>query len=515
MDLVSLHLLDDAGTEESPRAWPAQIALGVLLIVAVFVGLAPLSPPPSLASIAPEQDFATGRAMRHWDAVANASSADEVATWAGTQLAALGLQLTALPGPPGGDVLARLPGTASSGAILVAARSAPAASASGALTVIEAMRALVAGPRPKNDVVVLMTDGVTPVPPLDADPATRDVAVILALAGSGAASPSALLAAAPGSGPLVARLAAAAPHPLVLLELNDLDGRGGAVAPWALGLLAAGRPGLVIGPYAGRPAARPDLSAMQDDGATLVAVLRQLGGETLGALRGEDRIALHAGPALYLYSAGRVRPLALASALVAGALLALGLARRRLSARGLAVGFGVFVAAVVVAGLLGVGAAALARALRPAGDVAGLFAALSAVGAVAVAFAADAFVRRGQASNAPLASAGLLAWALASLAAGFGFPGMSATIVWPLLLLVPAFLVLFVLHVPAQHPWLRAAALAVAVAPAVVVATPPVVLLSGLVSAAGVPAFLPGALAGFFLVALFALLPHAPRRRVA
>jgi len=514
MDLVSLHLLDGADAEEMPRAWPAQIALAVLLVVAVFVGLAPLAPPPSLASIAPDRDFATGRAMRHWDAVANASSADEVGAWAGTQLAALGFAVTALPGPPGGDVLARLPGRDSSGAILVAARSAPAASASDALTVIEAMRALTAGARPKNDVVVLLTTGATPLPPLDADPATRDVAVALALAGRGAASPSAILAAAPGSGEVLAEAAAAAPHPIVLLALNDLGARGGAVAPWALGLLDGGRPGLVIGSYSGRPGLRPDLSKMQDDGATILATLRQLGDEPLRGLGAGDRIAFHAGSGLYLYSAAWARPLALTSALVAATLLALGFLRRRLSVRGLLLGLGAFVAAVALAGLLSVAAAAIARALRPAGAPFGLFAALSAVGAAAVALAADAVIRRGRASNPSLASAGLLVWALASLAAGFSYPAMSAFVVWPLLLLAPAFLVLFLLHEPARHPWLRAAALAVAAVPAMVVLTPPFALMSGLVTSSGVSLLLPGALAGFLFAALFALLPHAPRRRV-
>jgi hypothetical protein len=514
MDLVSLHLLDSAGSEEMPRAWPAQIALAVLLIVAVIVALAPLAPPPSLASIAPDRDFATGRAMRHFDAVANAASPDEVAAWTGTRLGALGFHVTALPGPPGGDVLARLPGMDSSGAILVAARCAPGGEASGALVVHEAMRALTAGGRPKNDLVVLLTTGAAPLPPLDADPATRDVAVVLALAGSGAASPSAVVAAAPGSGTVLAKAAAAAPHPVVLLALNDLRARGGAVAPWALGLLAGGRPGLVLGAWSGRPAARPDLSAMQDDGATLLALLRQFGEEPLGAPDGGDRIALHAGSRLFLYPAAWARSLALVSALVAGVILVLGLVRKRLSAGGLLLGLGAFLGAVAVAGLLGLAAGAIARAVRPAGDALGLAAALTALFAAAVALAADAVIRRGGAADAPLASAGLLVWALASLVTGFSFPALSGAVIWPLLLLVPAFLTVFLLHEPARHPWLRAAALAVAAVPAILVLTPPYVFLSGLVTtAAGVSVFVPGALAGFLFAALFALLPHAPRRR--
>ena len=515
MDLVSLHLLDGAGTEEMPRAWPAQIALAVVLIVAVFVGFAPLAPPPSLASIAPDRDFATGRAMRHWDSVAKASSADEVAVWAGSQLAALGLRVTALPGPAGGDVLTRLPGMDSSGAILVAARCAPGGESSGALVVHEAMRALTAGPRPKNDVVVLLTTGATPLPPLDADPATRDAAVVLALAGSGAASPTAILGAAPGSGAVLATAAAAAPHPVVLMTLNDLRARGGAVASWAIGLLAGGRPALALGSYSGRPGARPDLSAMQDDGATVLALLRQLGEEPLGALGAGDSIALHAGTRLFLYPAAWVRPLALVSALVAGVLLALGLVRKRLSAGGLLLGLGAFLTAVAVSALLGAAAAAIAGAVRPGGDALGLFAALSALLAAAVALAVDAVIRRGKGSHASLASAGLLVWGLASLAAGFSFPASSGVVAWPLLLLVPAFLALFLLHEPARHPWLRAVALAVAAVPAILVATPPYVFLSGLVTAAGVSVLLPGALAGFLFAALLALVPHAPRRRAA
>ncbi len=517
MDLVSLHLLDGATIEEMPRAWPAQIALAAALIVAVVVGLAPLAPPLSLASIAPPGDFATGRAMRHWDEVAKAASPADVAAWAGTQLGTLGLRVTALPGPAGTDVLARLPGIRSSGSILVAARCAPAGSASSALTVFEAMRALAAGPRPKNDVVVLLTAGEAPVPPLDADPATRDVAVVLALAGSGAASPSAVLAAAPGSGAVVAKAVAAAPHPVVLLALNDLAARGGAVAPWALGLLAGGRPGLAIGSYSGRPGARPDLSAMQDDGATVLALVRQLGDEPLGASgpRAGDVIALHAGSRLFFYPATWARPLALVSALAAGVLLALGLARKRLSRGGLLLGLGAFLAAVAVAGLLGFAAAAIVRAVRPSGETLGLFAALSVFFAVVVALVADAAVRRGKATDPSLASAGLLVWALASLATGALYPSLEGVLVWPLLLLVPAFLVVFLLNQPSRHPWLRAAALAVAAIPAILLATPPYVLVSGLVTSAGVSVFVPGALAGFLLAALLALLPHAPRRRAA
>jgi hypothetical protein len=182
---------------------------------------------------------------------------------------------------------------------------------------------------------------------------------------------------------------------------------------------------------------------------------------------------------------------------------------------GLLLGLGALLTAVVVSGLLGIAASAIVRAVHPVGDMSGLFAALSALLAAGVALAADAFVRRGRASDASLASAGLLVWVLASLATGFAFPAMSAVVVWPLLLLIPAFLVLFLLHEPARHPWLRAAALAVAAVPAILVAAPPFALASGLVTAAGVSVLFPGALAGFLFAALFALLPHAPRRRAA
>jgi len=158
----------------------------LVMLIAVF-SVALLRPPNPVPASAPAEAFSAERALVHVRAVAATphpiGSAENAAArkYLVDQLTALRLDPQVLPGIGAynrdgqvniahtQDVLGRLPGNANSQAILLMAHydsvySAPGAAddAVGVAAILEAVRALRAGPGLKNDVIVLFTDGEEP-----------------------------------------------------------------------------------------------------------------------------------------------------------------------------------------------------------------------------------------------------------------------------------------------------------------------------------------------------------------
>lgn len=168
---------------DTPRG-PARIGLLVLLLVALTATLrTPVAPAPADT---PPTEFSAARATAHVEAVAaqprppgsagHAAARDYLVRvldglgWAARVDDGVGWSTTAVQGTQRGgrvaNVVATLPGTDPTGSVVLAAHydTVPASPGAGddgigIATVLEAARALSAGPRPRNDVTVLVTDG--------------------------------------------------------------------------------------------------------------------------------------------------------------------------------------------------------------------------------------------------------------------------------------------------------------------------------------------------------------------
>jgi hypothetical protein len=219
-------------------------ALVTALGIAIWVALRQTVPPRVVADSAPATAFSAERAVRHLDIIAAeprfVASRGHAATRAYLieQITALGLapvvQSTTsalrFPGASSFDagsvhnVLTRIPGTNSTGAILLSAHydggaTGPAAGDCGAcvVTLLETLRALSAGPPLVNDVIFVFSDAEE-VGDLGAHAfATQhrwmsDVRLALNFEAQGAAGPGMLYVTSAGNERLVSAFARAAPH---------------------------------------------------------------------------------------------------------------------------------------------------------------------------------------------------------------------------------------------------------------------------------------------------------------
>lgn len=164
------------------RRWPLWGALVLLLVVGVAAALPLRTPSPRPASAA-EDAFSAERALGHLDDIATnarptgSQAQARVREYLVAELRELDLrprqlsgvaQAPAEPATVGAvtNVYARIPGSAPTGAVLVVAHydsvpTGPGAADNGAnvAAVLELARALRAGAAPRNDVVILLTDG--------------------------------------------------------------------------------------------------------------------------------------------------------------------------------------------------------------------------------------------------------------------------------------------------------------------------------------------------------------------
>ncbi len=170
-----------------PAARPGRVA--GLVVVALLLGLvgwsvAALQPPPPVAADAPAIEFSAARAFAHVEDVASgvhvpgSAASDGVVEGLVDTLSGLGLD-TRVQSAVGAvrteagetrmarvrNVVAVLPGTDPTGRLFLTAHhdsveTGPGAAddAAGVAAVLEAVRALTAGPPLRNDVVVVLTD---------------------------------------------------------------------------------------------------------------------------------------------------------------------------------------------------------------------------------------------------------------------------------------------------------------------------------------------------------------------
>ncbi|TKJ18198.1 M28 family peptidase [Blastococcus sp. CCUG 61487] len=334
---------------------PSRAAGGILLAVLVGLGawsVGAIGAPDPRAADAPATDFSASRALEHVQRIAGephvpgSEAADRVVDDLVATLTALGLDTRVQNAVGAGrhdagraelgrvrNVVAVLPGTESTGRLLLLAHhdstaTGPgAADAVGVATVLETVRALSAGPPLRNDVLVVLTDGETACACgaeafAASHPLAQDGGVVLSVEARGSRGRPVLLATSRGAADLTTLLAGAASHVAAgsaAVELHRrLDDGPGANALLEDPRYTGFRLGLVDGTAARHTAQdlpdRLDPGALQALGDDALAVARALGGEDLLQVAGEPTDAT-LFPVLgrqVHWSATAARPLAVA-----------------------------------------------------------------------------------------------------------------------------------------------------------------------------------------------------------
>lgn len=451
----------------------------MLLALALVVGLAvrPLFPAVVVPASAPLAAFSAERALPHLRAIArephpvgspaNAAVRDYLLA----QLAALGLQpevqRATVFRPEDGviapveNVLVRLPGTAPSKAVLVVGHydsvvGAPAAGDNGiaVAAMLETLRALRVGPPPRNDLIFLFDDGEEPGMLgarafVEQHPWARDVGVVFDFDADTPTGPTVLLWTTPRDGWVVQEVARAFPGvPAMSLDnpaMREVGDNNQDLHVFA----AAGFAGAHFNTVGGSTVyhsprdslATVDPRSLQDRGDVMLAVARHFGDLPIGATVADDATfySLY-GRGILRYPATWALPLALLAAVGTAASIALGLRRRWLAGRHLALGLLVVPLASVAAALAAHLAWLAILALHPESrvfaerDFYGAGVALSGLYALTVAVVLALWPWLGRRIGATTLAAAALTWAaaLAVLLALAG-SGVSTVATWPAL----------------------------------------------------------------------------------
>ena len=382
----------------SDRSWDQRwiaLLVGILVIgVAGWVAVAELSAPGVPRTSTPTQ-FSVSRAMADVRFLAQAprpmGSVGEARarTYIVDQLRSMGLsptiQTTSVVG--GFDpenhvaarvtnIIARLPGTDSTGAVAFnghydSVAASPGASDCGSCVaaVLETARALRAGPRLRNDVLFVFTDGeesqdIGARAFATQSPAMRGVSTVVNFDTSGSHGAVYLARTSPNSGELVRQLVASAPHPRIfsfvpaLMTLFVSNLRPGTDAEEYFDRGAGG----VALYYSGGStdyhtlrdsAATISPASLEQDGSYAVALARDLGNRVSTPRGGGDWVAFNIGPdTAIIYPAAVDVALGFIAIALFGTAAVWGRRRSTVTLRGLAGGFVFFPLAVLATGVL-------------------------------------------------------------------------------------------------------------------------------------------------------------------
>lgn len=361
------------------------------------------------------------------------------------------------------NVVGRLPGTASTGAVLLVAHydSVPwstgaADDGGGVAAILESLRALRAGPPLRNDLVVLFTDGeeaglLGAKAFVEGLRRIRHVGVALNFEARGTSGPSLMFETSGGNEQLVRELAAAAPRPVASSLFYEIY----RLLPSDTDLSVfkeAGFHGLNFAFIDGGTAYHTRLDAkgalapgsLQHHGSYALSLARRFGAIDLAGLPevyAPDAVYFNAvGSHLFVYSSAMAWAFtAIVAVLLLGAVI-VGLRRGRLGGKGLLRGALGLVALLVVVPLTTALLWMAVRALRPdyafmtSGDVygAGRYVLAFVLLALAIGGALIRQLRR-RAAMLDLWAGALLVWLLLLLAVTALLPGASYLLAWPLL----------------------------------------------------------------------------------
>jgi hypothetical protein len=457
-------------------------ALTFLLIVALAGAVVLLDRPPApLPEDAPEGAFSAARAMAHVRRVAErphpTGSADNarVREYLAGVLASMGHQVerqraVAIQASRGvraarvENLMVRVPGTRSTGAVLFASHydsvpAGPGASddAAAVAALIETLRAMRALPPPANDLIFLFTDaeeygllGATAF--VDQHPWLKDVRVAVNFEARGTSGPSLMFETGPGNGPLVREWARTVPRPAGAsltdavykrmpndTDFSEFKRRGIAGLNFAF-----------IGDWARYHTPRDDVDALdwgslQHHGEAALGLARRLGEIDLATLQGSDAVyfSVPGAGVVVQYPVGLALPFA--GLAVVAFLAAVVRARRQGSVHlgGLVLAVVIQLAVVGLAGFLGfrfarwIAGAHLGWLARGDASMSAAYA-VFLIGAVASAWLSLHTLLRKRFAARTLALAGVFLLVGAAVASAWVLPGTSYVPLWPAMAAVAA-----------------------------------------------------------------------------
>jgi hypothetical protein len=566
----------------------------VAIAAAVAVALYLFVPPAVVPADAPATEFSAERAMEDIRMIADephpmgSQEHEEVADYIVSRLEGLGLspqiqETTSLRYDEEQardqvhagrvkNVLARIPGTDNTGeAVLLVSHydsmpTTPAAADGGVstATLLETVRAIQAGPPPKNDLILYMGDadvnGVLGPIAFHEHPWSKDARVSFAFEGIGSYGPSALVydgQGAEGSDPTpdvspaqvveageypsaqngwwLDEALSALPRPLVILPLNDSPLAPAASPELANLILGTDGAGLGFGQFRGGDAyhtvldnpERLDPRSLQHQGDNALSLTRHFGNLPLDQAEQQAKptlVAFNVFPGQVIsYPSTWALPMALSVSILLAAILVLRLLRGRLKLGGLLLGVFLFVLSLLGTVAVTTVGWKLGAALNPAYQVwmgrgyygtnwRLLFLASLTIGFIAALYLlARRFVRTTQAGEGVAAGA-LVLLAVLSILTSMGVPSFSYLFIWPALagLTVLGFGVLAPAR--ARDLWPQATILAITAFVPVVLFVPPIYSLYTTLAVpfAGALLPVPPAAVAFVLLAMMlgALLPH-------
>lgn len=396
------------------------------------------------------------------------------------------------------NLMARIKGTSSTGAVMLASHydSVPAApgaadAASGVAAILEAVRAFRTGPAPRNDVIVLLTDGeelglLGARAFVDEHRWAKDVRMVVNFEARGTSGPSWMFETSAENGAVVAEWASQVPEPAgssltyeVYKRLpNDTDFSEFKRLPTA-GLNFSFVGGWRHYHTPGDAVTALDAGSLQHHGEAALGLLRRCASMDLGGLKGRDAVYFSVPLAgrVVRYAAVWALPLAVTAATVW--VIAFVLSRRRgeTSIGGLIVSVLVAASFAGAAGFLGWRAGRLAGLLHerwlPEGNVlmSGAYAA-ALIAVIAAVWLTLYVLLRKVLAPLSIAFGALFLWVTAALLSAWFVPGASYVALWPLLGATLAAVVMSGARAEAQPGAIRTLAVLIFTAPAALIVWP-------------------------------------------
>ena len=266
------------------------------------------------------------------------------------------------------NLVAKMPGTQPTGAVLMVAHydsvpSGPGAGddAASVAAILETLRALKAGASPlRNDLIVLFTDGeelglLGAKGFVETYPALRNIKVVLNFEMRGDEGPSMMFQTSARNSWLIDQLAAAAPFPYATSAAaavykrlpNDTDLTVFLDAGMA-GMNFAAAGGITRYHTALDNAGLLDQRTLQHQGSYALSMARQFGSIDLNAPRTGDAVFFVVGGKLIHYSTWLAIPLAIVVTMLVLGVIWIGIRDGRFSLGGIAAGFAIYAIAIAV-----------------------------------------------------------------------------------------------------------------------------------------------------------------------
>ncbi|MCW5850089.1 MAG: M28 family peptidase [Anaerolineae bacterium] len=468
--------LPQARSNRISLAWLVPLAPLIWVVGLMWLGLRHVNPTAAAPTSAPSTEFSSARAMEHLRVIAqeprflgtpgNTQARDYLVQ----QLTSLGLTpevqtTTARNGRWGTsgtvhNILVRLPGMHSTGAVLLSghydgARGTPAAADCGACAVslLETLRAVQAGPPLQNDVIFLFDDGednglLGAIAFVREHPRAKDVRVALNLEARGSGGPVWMFQTSPGNAPLIRAYARVAPQPVTSSFLYALVKRMPAIDTNLTVFNEWDMAGLNFA-FIDQPEnyhtpadtlANLDERSVQHLGATALALTRSFGNTDLTTLRGADEVYFSFLGDVVHYPVAWATPLMVLLVGLFLVLLVASLRKRVGTVGGMVAGWAVWLVSSVVVGILVAGLYMALRAVRRSAMENGqgvpyggyLYSLAFALLTVLVTIALYRLFSR-RLTSISLTLGGLAWWLMLTVAATVYLPEGSYVFAWPLL----------------------------------------------------------------------------------